>query len=554
MLRRKVAVICTACMVLSIGFWATAKPESVAQREEGNLIANAGMEQRDANNQPAEFRLTGAAEYRYLGDSNRDMSSYGVAFDSSKNAGSVNCIATRIDARSGRWFRFSFRGLPQANFSVESDDLAIKVAFFGDGGKTSFDEKRRKIFDQIREARRDLSINGVHGRGGAEVWRTYTLDFMLPFPQIDTLNLSVEFNHGNAKAATNSEFFVDDFRLERIPDPSPSAGDASPATRPVAIASTENLIPIGGRWFYAGAKGETLVPKKFDHTNADRLVYHDDIYSAPFAGNTSAWLRPGNMDRSGNVLTVAKLVDDNVTIEFDSTSMIVHSHNIPTHPTGRFPEQGFGNPSYIEEQNETFYIPIDPRENPSHKITTPNNSNHALNMGPIGIAINGVVFFNPFDMGNTVAVDMMDRCCGHPNQDGQYHYHKYPVCVNTPFADEGDDHSPLIGWAFDGYPLYGPYESKDVMAKDVTGAQALSGFNMHYDEARGWHYHVTPGKFPFLIGGYWGAIDPRDTQRPRGGPGGGQGGPGGNRNGPPGGGMGGGRRGGPPGGGPPPGR
>ena len=117
---------------------------------------------------------------------------------------------------------------------------------------------------------------------------------------------------------------------------------------------------------------------------------------------------------------------------------------------------------------------------------------------------------------------MMDRCCGHPSPDGQYHYHKYPICVNSPWADEGKAHSPLLGWAFDGFPVYGPYEKADVMAKDIKGTLALNEFNMHYDEERGWHYHVTPGKFPYIIGGYWGTKDAKDgdPRRRPGGPGG----------------------------------
>ena len=47
-----------------------------------------------------------------------------------------------------------------------------------------------------------------------------------------------------------------------------------------------------------------------------------------------------------------------------------------------------------------------------------------------------------------------------------YHYHKYPVCVKSPFVDEGEEHSPLIGFAFDGFPVYGPYE---VEAADGEG-------------------------------------------------------------------------------------
>jgi len=53
------------------------------------------------------------------------------------------------------------------------------------------------------------------------------------------------------------------------------------------------------------------------------------------------------------------------------------------------------------------------------------------------------------------------------------------------------------------------------MAKDLGGDNALNAFNLHWDKDRGWHYHVTPGKFPYIIGGYWGTEDPRDAIRPR---------------------------------------
>jgi hypothetical protein len=151
-------------------------------------------------------------------------------------------------------------------------------------------------------------------------------------------------------------------------------------------------------------------------------------------------------------------------------------------------------------------------------------------MGPIGVAVNGVVFFNPFDAGSQDATDLMDLCCGHPAPDFQYHYHKYPICINSPWADNGGGPSPVIGWAFDGFPIYGPYESANLMAKDVSGEHALNAFNAHTDADRGWHYNVTPGKFPYIIGGYWGTEDRRDMHGPPGGGGGGmdgRGGPGG---------------------------
>jgi hypothetical protein len=100
------------------------------------------------------------------------------------------------------------------------------------------------------------------------------------------------------------------------------------------------------------------------------------------------------------------------------------------------------------------------------------------------------------------ASNIMDYCCGHPNPNNQYHYHKYPICVNTPFVDKGEGPSQVIGFAFDGLPIYGPYQEAGVMARDST-TNPLNAFNACYDDVRGWHYHVTPGKFPYLIGGYF---------------------------------------------------
>ncbi len=65
----------------------------------------------------------------------------------------------------------------------------------------------------------------------------------------------------------------------------------------------------------------------------------------------------------------------------------------------------------------------------------------------------------------------------------------------------------------------------------ILKTRPLNAFNGHEDRERGWHYHVTPGKFPYIIGGYWGKVDPRNRRVPGGmmagpGPGGPGGGPG----------------------------
>jgi hypothetical protein len=234
------------------------------------------------------------------------------------------------------------------------------------------------------------------------------------------------------------------------------------------------LKPIGGRWYVKAG-----TPNVYHYRDADRFV---DLFSKQI----------GDSNKDG--------IPD-IAISHDEKFLIVDSQNLPNHPHAKFPNSG--NPNEIRVQKFRFKIPLVPK--PAASITT-------VPGGEIGMAINGVVFFNPFEAGGMNAVagyaeTWFDSCCGHPQQSGVYHYHKYPTCLKTPFPDDGDGHSPIIGFAWDGYPVYGPYVRKGVMAKDLAGAEALDVCNGRFDPDRGYHYHATPGKFPYLIGGYAGVVE-----------------------------------------------
>jgi hypothetical protein len=197
---------------------------------------------------------------------------------------------------------------------------------------------------------------------------------------------------------------------------------------------------------------------------------------------------------------------DEVRLRHEPEFLVIESQGWPNHPTATFPNSG--NPNTMRVQEFTFRLPLEPRK--AAEITR-------LPMGPIGVALNGVVFFNPFEQGGMNAVEgysevWLDSCCGHPQQTGVYHYHKYPTCVKSPFPDDGTRHSPVIGFAFDGFPIHGPYESDGVMAKDLEGDRALDVCNGHEDSERGYHYHVTPGRFPYVIGGYHGVPEPSNNR------------------------------------------
>lgn len=245
-----------------------------------------------------------------------------------------------------------------------------------------------------------------------------------------------------------------------------------------AAEPPEGLTHVGGRWFVKA--GEKPV---YYYKDADRFV---DLFSYH--------AKDSNKDGI-----------DNVRPRHDAQFLIIESQGYPNHPTAVFPNTG--NPNSIQVQNFTFRLPLEPRL--AGRITR-------APMGPIGMALNGVVFFNPFEMGGLNAVEgysevWLDSCCGHPQQTGVYHYHKYPSCVKSPFSDDGKQHSPIIGFAWDGFPVYGPYEAAGVMAKDLKADRALDVCNGHSDEQRGYHYHVTPGRFPYIIGGYAGVVEPSNN-------------------------------------------
>lgn len=87
----------------------------------------------------------------------------------------------------------------------------------------------------------------------------------------------------------------------------------------------------------------------------------------------------------------------------------------------------------------------------------------------IGIALNGVTIFTAAVGGDdcTTFVDVddissewnsFDCCSGHTRSfmGATYHYHFPPSCLLAQIGDLVDGHSPQIGWALDGFPIYGP--------------------------------------------------------------------------------------------------
>jgi len=474
-------------------------PSLISLPEEGELLADA--------------TLRGDVEYGVLGDRRVESNGQGLKFYSGKDIDGNDQFAGDATLRPAitkpgkRWYRFTIEGMAQDNFDVEKDELYLQVQFIQKDSGESLDLIKTRIYPQIIRERADLRDEATNKSLGDGVWRTYAMDFKTPFEAVEKLNLSVGFSGGKGESK-QSEFWVRSMNLVSIPVPEnykpPKTAHSFPQPDP------NTLVALGGRWYFDPQGGERTPPKQFDHSNSHQLLYQGKQFEAPFAGNMSSWLRAGYLDLEGKPVNKDEARPDAVVITFTDKHLVMKSRNLPNHPTATFPDRWRvldGNPSHIQEQANTWYIPLEPSQNPKAIAMDAKNSNQALPMGAIGVATNGVIFFNPFDhLFETDAVWRLDRCCGHPSPRNQYHYHKYPVCVKTPWSDEGEAHSCVIGFAFDGYPVYGPYEAKGLLAKDDK-TNPLNDFNLHEDDQRGPHYHVTPGKYPHIIGGYWGQME-----------------------------------------------
>ena len=119
-------------------------------------------------------------------------------------------------------------------------------------------------------------------------------------------------------------------------------------------------------------------------------------------------------------------------------------------------------------------LPIDPQV---AQVTT----DIAL-LGTIGVAVNGAVFFGPNEgefpdpYGDPQLNAITDGCWGHTAN--AYHYHALrDECLGpdslvaqpwTNPAPDGGSPSPVLGFALDGFPVYGPYGCLDEACTNVV--------------------------------------------------------------------------------------
>lgn len=220
-------------------------------------------------------------------------------------------------------------------------------------------------------------------------------------------------------------------------------------------------------------QGQLPEPKELENQPPRKLLYREQTQT-----DGSPELRPA---------TVPPITESKISSTINGNWRILESNAISEHNTGQFPNDG--NPNTISEQPHTYRIPANPQL--ASKITEGG--------WVFGLAVNGV----PFDPGagefyhadpqlgwqyNALsgAIDLgFDENHAHVQPEGTYHYHGLPILLLSDLKVSPGKHSPLIGWAADGFPIYAIFGYKDGKATDSEIVAMTSSYRLRSGQRPG---------------------------------------------------------------------
>jgi hypothetical protein len=117
-------------------------------------------------------------------------------------------------------------------------------------------------------------------------------------------------------------------------------------------------------------------------------------------------------------------------------------------------------------------------------------------------------------MGDQAAVPALDSCGGHPQPAGPFHWHIVPQEANNVLAANDvyevqcnnitQTSSSLIGYANDGFPIYGSQESDGSVAETLDECRGHEGTTDDYADGV-YHYHISGTEAPNTLTCFAGA-------------------------------------------------
>ena len=145
-------------------------------------------------------------------------------------------------------------------------------------------------------------------------------------------------------------------------------------------------------------------------------------------------------------------------------------------------------PSYVADITQTYLIPVTPvkLDNPAQFGGGGPPGQGQTGPSVRGIAFNGVRFDAPAPTDAILGAYTLapfDDAGGHINLAAGYHYHA-ATGLTTQIV-QNDGHAAMIGYAMDGHGIY------ELLDSDGNEPTDLDDCRGHYDDTRGYHYHVA---------------------------------------------------------------
>ena len=272
------------------------------------------------------------------------------------------------------------------------------------------------------------------------------------------------------------------------------------------IATVLLIAPLGGAVAFAAVSPTTLPLGDGKVTTSEPK--RGWIYSCrPAAGGgpgaqvDGPWIQSSTWD-STQKIDISGSVKWRSTTAFRTAAseLKITGNALPKHRTGVFPirttepaYQYDRNPNAIRAQTLAYALPSAP------KVTAKPT---CVEMGPIGVMLTGAVLFNGVDEAgrDAVAHEIQDRCHGHPQQSGQYHYHSLSPCAAAGTSKTA--HSKLVGYALDGFGVFGLRGERGGLLTnaDLDVCHGHTHAILWRDKrTRMFHYHATL-EYPYAIG------------------------------------------------------
>jgi len=192
-----------------------------------------------------------------------------------------------------------------------------------------------------------------------------------------------------------------------------------------------------------------------------------------------------------------------LSISENNNQRLITGNALPgDHASGIFPVRRLDpafqidrNPNAIAAQVISLALP---------RIPVFANESSCLPMGMVGISLGGVPFFNALDDAgrDAVAHEVQDHCNGHPQHDGEYHYHGPSACLKAMTKN-----NVLIGYALDGFGIYSMYDEqgKELTNNDLDECHGRVSRILWEGKSIAMYHYVLTREYPYTIGCFRGA-------------------------------------------------